>query len=166
MHVGVPRIVAALLHVEGAFDLKGQRALTGLDLNLLAQRLVLKTAHYLRVHRADGQVDLAGTVDVGVGHAPGLAVAAHVLEPRHIDVGLVAVRCQIGSVLGAEVDAGSHGLAGIRVLDPYVDPLLAGRRDDLNPHFALGDLLFFQHVAPTDALFFVIPRLDGELPFG
>ena len=165
MHVGIPRIVPALLHVKGAFDLEGQRVLSGLNLDLLAQRLVLKTAHDLGVHRADGQVDLAGAVDVRVGHAPGLAVAAHVLKPRHIDVGLMAVWCQIGSVLGAEVDAGSHGLAGIRVLDPHVDPLLAGRCDNLDLHLALSDLLFFQHVAPADALFDVVPRLDGELPF-
>ena len=165
MHVGIPRIVPALFHVKGAFNLKGQRVLPRLDLNLLAQRLVLKASHDLGIHRANGQVDLAGAVDVRVGHAPGLAVAAHVLEPRHIDVSLVAVRCQIGSVLRAEVDAGSHGLAGIRVLDPHVNPLLAGRCDDLNAHFPLSDLFFFEHVAPADALFDVVPRRDGELTF-
>ena len=166
MHVGIPRIVAALLHVKGAFDLERQGALTGLDLDALAQRLVLKAAHDLGVHRADGQVDLAGAVDIGVGHSPGLAIAAHVLKPRHIDVGLVAVRGQIGSVLRAEVDAGSHRLAGIRVLNPHVDPLLASGGDDLDPHFALGDLLLFEHLAPADALFDVVSGLNRELTCG
>ena len=89
--VGVAGVVAALLHVEGPLEGQRQVALPRLDLQLAAQRPVLEPPHRLDVDLPDRQVDLAGAVDVGVRGAAHLAVAAEVLEPGGVDVGLVAV---------------------------------------------------------------------------
>ena len=155
--VGVPRIEPALLHVEGAADLQGQMALPGLDLHPAPQRDVLETARHLHQHRAYGQVDLTGSVNVGVGGAAHLAVAAQILEPGLVDVGLVSVRRQVGPMGGAKVDPGAHRAPRVAILHPHVHPLLAPGGDDLHPHISAPLHALFHHLSPAHCCGYLLP---------
>jgi hypothetical protein len=77
----------------------------------------------------------------------------------------VAVRGQVRPLLGAEVHPRADRSAGIRVLDPDVDPLLSPRGDPLDPHRSLGHRGIRHHVPPPHLLVH-LAGADAESAFG
>ena len=123
----------------------------GLDVNALANRLVLEPPCHVHVHLAPGQPPLALAVDVGVGHLAQGHVAAHVHVPSiqvRVYVGMVAVGRVGHALCRPEMYPARYGLARLVVQHRGVHPVPA-RVDDLEPDRGRLDDLFGFQLAPV-----------------
>ena len=124
----------------------------GLISQLPAHWSVLETARDLDECRAEGELDLATPVDVGVRHAPNLAVSAEILEPSDVDVSLVPVRRQVRTLGRSEMHSRADGIPRVLIFHANVNPLRAAMADHFDANAVALRLRFVEEITPTETL--------------
>ena len=148
-----------------AFESELQLALTGLDLQLRPQRLVLEPPRHVDDHLAPRQPALAGAVGVGIGGLAQSHVTPDIEVPAPevgVDVGVVAVGGVGDPLRRSKVDAARHWFASVVVHDRRVHPVSAAIDDfDLEPRVRLRTPLF-EHISPAHVAYGLAAVLDGD----
>ena len=100
----------------------------------------------------EGEPDLATPVDVGVRHAPNLAVSAEILEPSDVDISLVPVGRQVRTLGRSEMHSRADGISRVLIFHANVNPLRAAMADHFDANAVALRLRFVEEITPTETL--------------
>ena len=164
VHVGIAGVPSSAVHVHPPLQPDDELALAGLDVDTLAQGVVLETGRDVDDDLAPGQPALAPAVDVRIGDLAEPDVAAQV-EVECVEVRVDLVVVPIGLVRhalgGAEVDPAGHRLARVLVDDHDLDPVLAAVEEVQAHSVSLGRAVPLD-VSPADAADGLASLLHGD----